>query len=453
MVFILLTTRLLGSEQFGVFIFLITISMVIASFFEMGLDLQIVRQISPDKQTARHYSSISIALRISGILGIVTVAFLLYTWIYSDRYDIWMFWLGITQGVFLFLLSHLRAIFRALEQLKYEALSIAIEKISIPILGFIILFTTADLLSFFLFYNGGSLIAVLFTLFFIKRTTGLRRISIPTKVDAVSILRPAFPFAVLNIIQTAYTRLGTLLIEALSMNSVWVGFHNAGARFADAFVVFPNTIMAAVYPVFCRVYTDKDSMWNLIHLVSRILLAIAVPVGTTVFIASYEFTWVVFGSDYIEGFKAVGVFGLTLIVTSQVFIMGSVVSASGNQMRANKLLAVVFFISLVAYLIFIPRYGFIAAAWITLADQIALLLINYWVTKTYYRSKTYLLNITKALVFPLISGIWYYTTSPELQPVLLLFLIGAWNLSGIFVTGLVNINDAKQLLKIKQRNE
>jgi O-antigen/teichoic acid export membrane protein len=444
-----MTTRLLGAEQFGLFIYLITISAVISAFFEMGLDLQIVRLISPNKNKGSHFSSISLALRLLGVLLIVVAASVLYVLVYQEDYDLWLYIIGITQGIFLFILSHLRAIFRSLELLKYEAISIAVEKLSIAVLGFIILLTTADLLLFFIFYNVGSLVAVVTSLYYIYKLTGFKRIKIPTSQEVSSILKPAMPFAVLNIIQVTFTRLGTLLLERLSGNIGWVGFHNAGARFADAFVVFPNTIMAAVYPVLCRVHEDIQIIWNLVQLTSRMLLALAVPVGTAIFIASYEFTMFVFGTEYIEAYNAIGVFGLTLIATSQVFIVGSVVSATGNQYKANYMLIVVFVLSLLAYLIFIPRYGYVAAAWITLADQSALFVINLLATRKYYRLREYGLNILRGFVFPVIAWYWYLNFELDVHPVILFGIILGWNFLGTLVTGLVRKNDVTHLIRLR----
>lgn len=449
LVFIIMTTRLLGSEQFGLFIYLITISAVISAFFEMGLDLQIVRLISPNKKQGSHFSSISLALRLLGVLGIVAAASALYIIVYQNDYDLWLYIIGITQGIFLFILSHLRAIFRSLELLKYEAISIAVEKMSIAGLGFIILLTTADLLWFFVFYNLGSFISVVTSLYFIYKLTGFRSIKIPSKQEATSILKPAIPFAVLNIIQVTYTRLGTILLERLSGNIGWVGFHNAGARFADAFVVFPNTIMAAVYPVLCRVHEDLKVIWNLVQLTSRMLLALAVPVGTTIFIASYEFTMLVFGKEYIEAFYAIGVFGLTLIATSQVFIVGSVVSATGNQHKANYMLVVVFILSILAYIIIIPRYGYYGAAWITLADQSTLFVINVIVARKYFRLREYGLNILRGFIFPIIAWFIYTNVEFDLHPILLFGLILGWSFLGTLVTGLVRKDDIAQLIRLR----
>lgn len=445
-----MTTRLLGAEQFGLFIYLITISAVISAFFEMGLDLQIVRLISPNKDQGSYFSGISLALRLLGVAGIFATALILYVVEYQDKYELSLYIIGIIQGIFIFILSHLRAIFRSLELLKYEAISIAVEKFSIALFGFTILLTTADLFWFLILYNCGSLIAIMTSLYFIQKLTGFKRITVPTSEQAKSVLKPALPFAVLNIIQVIYTRLGTLLLERLTGNIVWVGFHNAGARFADAFVVFPNTIMAAVYPVFCRVQTEKIVIWNLVQLTSRMLLALAVPIGTTIFIASHEFTSLIFTPEYLEASNAIGVFGLTLIATSQVFIVGSVVSATGNQYKANMMLGGIFIISLIAYWYFIPRYGYIAAAWITFLDQVALFIINVVATRPYYRLRNYALNILRGLVFPLIAFYWYNNNTTEFHPLVIFTIILVWNFLGVLATRLIKKDDITQLLKLRK---
>lgn len=417
----------------------------------MGLDLQIVRLISPDKNKASRYAETSIFLRLSGVIAMLILAMGLYHWIYSDQYTPPIYAMGILQGVFLFILSHLRAIFRSMEILKYEAISIACEKLLVALLGFFVLFASADLLQFLIFYNVGSFIALLVSLGFVYKLTGVFLPRIPSVEAAQEVLKPARTFAVLNIIQVAYTRLGTLVLERMTGNLGWVGFHNAGARFADAFVVFPNIIMAAIYPVMCRVQNDVTVIWNLTQLTSRMLLALAVPIGTTIFIANSEFTSLVFGSQYIQAAGAIGVFGLTLIATSQVFIVGSVVSATGNQPKANYLLIGAFVISLTLYLVFIPKFGFYAAAWITFIDQVMLFGLNYWVTRNYYSFKEYLLNILRAITFPAIAFIVYQQIEIDMHPILQLAGIMAWGFLGTLVMGLIKKSDIDQLLRLRKQ--
>lgn len=453
LVFIVMTTRLLGEEHFGIFTYLITVSAVIAAFFEMGLDLQIVRLISPQKNNASRYTETSIYLRMIGVVAMLVTAMVLYYAMYTDKYTPSVYAMGILQGVFLFILSHLRAIYRSMEILKYEAISIACEKLLVAALGFFILFASADLLQFLIFYNIGSFIALLISLGFVYKITGVFLPRIPSVESMTLVLKPARTFAILNIMQVAYTRLGTLVLERVTGNLGWVGFHNAGARFADAFVVFPNIIMAAIYPVMCRVQNDVVVIWNLTHLTSRMLLALAVPIGTTIFIANYEFTSLVFGSQYIQAASAIGVFGLTLIVTSQVFIVGSVVSATGNQPKANYLLIGAFVMSLTLYIIFIPKYGFYAAAWITLIDQIMLFCLNYWVTKSYYRFKIYILNLLRAFLFPVIAWIGLYYYSISVSPVLLILLLLSWNFLGTLVMGLIKKEDLIRIQQLRSSDE
>jgi O-antigen/teichoic acid export membrane protein len=448
-----MTTRLLGEEHFGIFTYLITVSAVIAAFFEMGLDLQIVRLISPEKNNASRYTETSVFLRLTGVVAMLITAMVLYYSMYTEKYTPPVYAMGILQGVFLFILSHLRAIFRSMEILKYEAISIACEKLLVAALGFFILFASADLLQFLIFYNIGSFIALLISLGFVYKLTGVFLPKIPSVESITQVLKPARTFAVLNIIQVAYTRLGTLVLERMTGNLGWVGFHNAGARFSDAFVVFPNIIMAAIYPVMCRVQNDVAVIWHLTQLTSRMLLALAVPIGTTIFIANYEFTSLVFGSQYIQAASAIGVFGLTLIATSQVFIVGSVVSATGNQPKANYLLIGAFVISLTLYIVFIPTYGFIGAAWITFIDQVMLFGLNYWVTRSFYRFREYLLNILRAIAFPAIAFFVYQDVELDLHPLVLILAIMAWNFLGTLVMGLIKKSDIDQLLKLRKQAE
>jgi O-antigen/teichoic acid export membrane protein len=449
LVFIVLTTRLLGSEQFGIFIFLLTLGSIICAFTELGLDLQVVRSISPNKGEAARISGISIALRLFGVVIFTLISLVLFQFVFKTDYSIEIFLAGIFHTSILFVTNHIRAIFRSLELLKYEAISYTTEKFLLTFFGITSLFLSGDLLFFLIAYNGGALLTLIITGVFLRKLTGFTSPKIPTKTEVVSLLKPALPFAYLNIIQMIYTRLGILLLERLSGNLTWVGFYSAGSRFSDAFVVFPNTIMAAVYPVFCRIHEDVKSMWNLVGTTSRALLAIAVPVGFTIFTAHFEFTHIVFGDEYIEASMAIGVFGITLIAMSQVYIFGSIVSATGNQHKTNAFMSVLIFFSLAAYLIFIPKFGYIAAAIITCIDQFILFAINYFVARKYVNHKEYAFNLFRVSIFP-ITGLFMFPLFAEFTSgITLIFIVLMWNTIGTVATGLIRIADIKNLLNFR----
>lgn len=386
--------------------FTIAVSTIIAGLFELGLDLHIIRAVSPQKHQAKELASLSVSIRLIAVILMLAVALPVYGFFLADTYSPAIFASAMIYGALFSVLTHFRSLFRSLELVKYEAISVIWEKLVIATAGFYVLFTTADLLTYMLVYNAGLFITAVYAYSVIRKLTGAR-MTLPTGGAIMSMLRPASPFAVLNVIQIIFTRLGTILIERLSGNSMWVGFHNAGARFADAFVIFPNTIVAAVYPVFCRVHNQKDKLWSLADLSSRVLLAITIPIGAAMFIAHIPFTSFVFTDEYLPASHAIAWFGLTIIASAQVFVFGSIVSASGLQARSNRLIGPAFAISLILYLVFIPKYGFVAAAIITFADQLLLLLVNMWVARHKINIKHYIKTLSRASLGPFIVYLCY----------------------------------------------
>lgn len=445
LVFIILSARILGAGDFGIFMFLIAISYVIGSIVELGLDLQIIRSISPDKNKAGEKIKVSIFVRLICSLIFGLTAVLLYQLLFAADYPPLLFTLAILFGIQFFFVTHLRAIFRSVEIVKFEAISVITEKAFTTVAGLFVLYTSADLIHYVVVYNVGLFLAILYSLYILRRLTGFA-LSVPSWPEVKALLVPAKPFAILNIIQVTFTRLGTLLIERLSGNPVWVGFHNAGARFAESFIVFPNTIIAAVYPVMCRVYSEHDKIWNLASLSARILLFISIPVGLTMFTANHEFTNLVFGDEYLEAAHAIGWFGLSIIASSQVFVFGSIVSASGRQAASNRLLMVAFPISLLSYILFIPPFGFLAAAIITFADQAALLLINLWVGRTMVKLRSYIFTLVKCLIFPVIGYFGYQTgLLSQFSDLSVLAVLAIWNASGILVTRTLSLSDIREI--------
>jgi O-antigen/teichoic acid export membrane protein len=448
-VFTIATVRYFGAEKLGIFVFLLTLGTILATILDLGIDLHTTRSIAKEREKSVLFISTSLPIKLAGILAIVLAAPVLYMAFFSVSYDFSIYAQGILSGILMYILNHLRSIFRGLELLKYEAYSILIERFSIALLCFVVLFTTNDLLTYFILYNAGIAIAITIAIFHMY---GIYKDDTMVRADfnsSVSYVKEAIPFGLLNIMLSIYSRLGTLLLERISGNSAWVGFHNAGARFMEGFVVIPYTVSIALYPVFCRIYHDRDALSNLVNIASRLMLSVAVPVGTVIFIAHQEFTLLLLGTDYVEASHAMRYFGLSLIVMSQVYIAGIVVSATGNQPIANRYTAIVFAISIALYLIFIPKYGFLAAAIITCLDQVALLVLNYIVARSFYNVKEYALNLVKAMIFPLLAYWGYSDLNLDVSDLTIVVMIVVWCFLGSFVVGLTRLADIKRLLTIR----
>lgn len=73
-----------------------------------------------------------------------------------------------------------------------------------------------------------------------------------------------------------------------------------------------------------------------------------------------------------------------LIATGSIFIaglFGYAIVALGEQKRMIKFNVINAILSVIGYLIFIPRYGYWGAAWMTVASELLILITALWVIK------------------------------------------------------------------------
>jgi O-antigen/teichoic acid export membrane protein len=244
--------------------------------------------------------------------------------------------------------------------------------------------------------------------------------------------------------------MGTLLLERFSGDMAMVGYLNAGIRIQDAYLLAPVTLMAAAYPIFCRIHDKARTTWELVDLLTRVLLGIAVPVGATLFIASEPLTVLLFGEPYRDAHHAVGLYGITLISLTQVHVIGGLVSASGLQSLANRLLAGAFVVSLSLYLLSADGFTHQTAALLGLVDQTLIWIVNAVIAVRFLRGWTYLATFGKAFLFPLIAwGVvgWMGWNGEGLLLPLGVFL---WTAMGMVATGVVLPRDLRRAKSLNQ---
>lgn len=398
-VFILYTARSLGSEDFGAFAYLLVLSGFVTAFCELGLDLHITRVVSPSKNDITAAISTSATLRLlSGVLALL-LGWILFILTFRDTYSPSVYIPGFLIGTVLFLLAHLRVLFRSLEVLRQEALSVVMEKLLVPAVTLPALLGSKGLESFLNLHLLGVSLVLLAGLIQL-RASGLGTYRLPTLSNMSEMVKGSLPFAVMNLIQIIYVRLATLFLERSGASLSAIGFLNAGARIQEAFAMIPNTLMGAVYPILCRIQNRRSTFTELVDLSSRILLATAMPVGATLLLAGEDVTVVLFGEAFREAAPAVGFFGGTILFSSQVYLFGSIVSSTGLQPRLNRLLGTSFLLSLMVYLVLSERFSVEIAALLTMVDQALLLLINAWTARAHYHVGRYLGLLSRAALVP-----------------------------------------------------
>lgn len=171
-----------------------------------------------------------------------------------------------------------------------------------------------------------------------------------------------------------YFRVDTVLL-ALLRSSEEVGYYGAAFKFVELSVLVPGAVGVSIFPPLARFVATRDPRaTGLVQKSFDVLLAAAVPVMVIMLAFAEEIVELTAGEAFREAATAVRIlapFGLFAFVGA---VLWRVLMASDRDRTLLWVAAFILAVNVALNLIFVPRYGFEAAAAITVASEALVLL-------------------------------------------------------------------------------
>lgn len=267
----------------------------------------------------------------------------------------------------------------------------------------------------------------------------------------------AAPFTLLTIF-SVYNRVDSILLSYFR-DFVEVGYYSAAYKFWDTLAFLPNVIAISLYPFFAErisrgIYNEVKKG---LEAYTRYMVALALPLAVGAFALAKPITLAFYGSDFLPAANALW---LLVASVSVLMIYTPVNSLIISQMTktATKITGFNFAFNISLNLLLIPKFGFIAAAAITLVSEtIQWLFYSYQVKRKivdFILFKNFLKPLLAAAVMGLVifflqdRNIWLVILSGALSYASALlalryFIVEDWELlkASVNVTKSINAED------------
>jgi O-antigen/teichoic acid export membrane protein len=196
-----------------------------------------------------------------------------------------------------------------------------------------------------------------------------------------SLLRAALPFGVIGLTLGISYRFDTVLLNIFSGDTP-TGHYNAAYNLIFALVTLSNVLNTALYPSLSRQATiNPSSLPQVYERLMRYLLVVALPITAGGFILAEPLVALLFGAEYAP---AAPLLAILIWVVPLMFLsefLGYVVVIAGREGRVARAILVSSSLNIVANLLFIPRYGVLAAAIITVVTELVLVSQYLWMLR------------------------------------------------------------------------
>jgi len=371
-------TRYLGQEGFGGYTTIVSFLQFFGILVDFGLTLTTVQMISEPKADENKIISNIFTLRFFSaiiFLGLAPITVLFFP--YSPTLKI-----GVAITTLSFFFIALNQVLIGLFQKHLSMWKVAIAEN----VGRIILIALVT----FAAWSGRGLLSIMWAVilgsaanFFVNFIFSLKYVRIKFSFDWQiwkEIYHRSWPIGLSIIFNLIYLK-ADVIILSLTRSQAEVGLYGASYRVLDVLTTFPMMFAGLILPVLTASWAEKklEKFQRVIQKSFDFLVIIIIPIIFGTFFLGERLMSLIAGPAFV---LSGAILKILILAAGMIFIgtlFGHLVVAIKKQRAMIWGYASVAIISLIAYIIFIPKYSYWAAAWVTVFSEGAIAFLTFFV--------------------------------------------------------------------------
>lgn len=449
LVAVALITRYLGQAGFGEYTTVITFLSFFGIIIDFGLTLVTAQMLARPGANKDNILSNLFSLRlVTAIIFLGIGPWVVFLFPYSLAVKI-----GVVVTTLAFFFNALNQIFIGLFQKELSMDKVAIAEIA----GRLFLVIGVIGAVYFNFGLIGILTATVISSavnFFLHCLFSLKYARIKFVYDRYcwgEIIKRAWPISLTIVFNLIYLKSDTLILSLIKTPAE-VGIYGAAYKVIDVLVTIPFMFSGLILPIITNTWAQGDysGFKNVVQKSFDVLAIICLPIIIGTQFVAEKVMVLVAGADFYSSGQALRI----LILAAAAIFFGSIfthaIVALDKQKKIISAYVFTSFTALAAYLIFIPKYSYIGAAWTTVYSEVIIALASFILI---WKQTKFSLNpaiFLKSLLASLLMGaILYIFKSAGIF--ILLFLGALSYLIVLYLLKGLDLFSIKELLNLKSK--
>lgn len=447
--------NVVGTEVYGLYAAMFSLSIIFNIILDMGIANFNNRNIAQDNNLLPRYFSSMVVLKT--LLGVVYAIVLLVVGIclgYSfSQFKI--FGVLIFNQFLLSFLLYLRSNISGLYMYKTDSCISVIDRVlMIVICGWLLLcrgdsfkiewFVYAQTVS----YAIPCIIAFCIVL---KQSKGLSfRFELPFLIQ---IIKQTYPFALLSLLMGLYTRVDMVMIEQMLPDGAeQAGIYAQSYRILDAVSMFAYLFATLLLPMFSKMLKDNEPLGQFTKFSFLLLITpvIVFVVGCCAY--SYELMDLMYSDGVERSSEIFKVLIIGFIPISSSYIFGTLLTANNSMKVMNMMAACGMVFNIVFNAIFIPKYGALGAAIVSVVTQFLTGLIQIVLSIKYFKFHLPYVDMVKMVVFIVLIVAMFLVLKGNLFSNWICTLLVLW-LAGFFAAFVIRLLRVKDIVNIMKNED
>lgn len=366
----LLLARELGPSNFGIFSFVVGTTAIITSIGKLGLDSIILRDfVNADQFSTEKLLGTAFWLRVISSIFLTILFLICYIQIEYKNPEL--------KFIILLLFGFIFQSVEVIEfyfQSKIMGKKIFVLKTSYLLISTLIkiifLLNHSNLETFIYILVFDQIILSIIFLYSYKMSSGLFFLYCFNKKIASYYFREGLPLLINGVAVIIYMKCDLILIKFFLDDNA-VGIYSAASKVSEIFYFIPMILSTALFPSLIKAKSMGDINYETqIQELYKVFFLISIVISIATFLLAPYIIPFLFGASFDLSIEI-----LLIQSWSAIFVFLGVVSSKWYIIQNLKIYLMIGIVigatlNIVLNLVFIPKYGLIAAAWISLVTQI-----------------------------------------------------------------------------------
>lgn len=395
--------NMLGKDLFGVITLAQQIVLYFTTFTLFGIQTYATRYLVKNKDKINETVGKIMMFRfLVSLLSFVLIVMMTFVLNKGENFDIILILFGVTLFPIALNIDYL---FNAFEAMKYNSIFVMFKNILPSIIIFISLSRGVDYRIIPIATFIGGAVGVIYQVIIAKLKFNVKFKFAITMNDIRNLCIVGSPFLFSSMMSMINNNCDKIILGMSNGGEGQLGIYQAAYIFMNFLISVIALLFTAIFPSMSRYYYDKDydNLKKLCNITTKIVTAIAVPMMIGGILLSKDIINI-FKPEYADAYRP---FNVLIVFVAILFIReiyAYELNAWGLEKKYLKIVSVSSILNLIFNLILIPRYGYMAAAYVTLFTEF----INFFAMRSTARNIVSVNDVSdmiKPIIPSLIMGI------------------------------------------------
>ncbi len=380
-VFAMFYLRVLGPADAGSFATAVAAAGIFDILANFGLDLLLIREVAKDRGRASSFLLNSTILRLGAALvaSLPMIGLVASTNLFSNPFsaaEVWAIGLIMLGMVFSGMSKGVTGLFYVYEKAEVPAAmttATTILKVGFGVTALLLGYSFVGLAAVSILTNLITLAALALLAARSFTLGGPWRVDWPLQGQMV---RLGFPLMLIHLLQTVFISVDVYLLRLMLPNGEEVvGWYSSAYKWFNALQIVPSFFTLALFPIISReIERSIEAARRMYQMALKVMLLLALPIAAFATFLAYPMVQLLGGAEFLPH----GAIALQVVIWSIPIgwlnsVTNYVLIALGLERMQPRAFALAVGFNIGANLLFIPRYGYVAAGVTTILSEMVLM--------------------------------------------------------------------------------